>query len=165
MHGGDERYAFVDHMLAEHRRVDQLVRRALAAIPSWEETDQPQWLPLMMQGLSAIRTELAHHFQGEEQGGCLEEAVARCPSLAAEVQCVEREHGELLEHLDALIARCETTACPSAAKARAVDQELRHVVRELRLHEAHENRIMQRGFGVCLEGEPLDQQPATALVE
>jgi hypothetical protein len=165
MSNSDERFAYVDHMLAEHRRVERLVRRTLAVIPAWEEADQPQWLPLMVQGLTSIRVELAHHFQSEEQGGCLEEAVARCPPLATDVQCVQRQHNELLEHLDELIARCQTTAA-SAAKARAVDQELRHVVRELRLHEAHENRIMQRGFGVCIEGQTLDQQPVTtALVE
>ncbi len=165
MNGRDERFSFVDYMQAEHHRLEKLLRRTLATLPAWEEADTAEWLPRMTAGLTAIRAELAHHFRTEEQGGCLEEAVARCPPLATDVQCVQRQHNELLEHLDELIARCQTTAA-SAAKARAVDQELRHVVRELRLHEAHENRIMQRGFGVCIEGQTLDQQPVTtALVE
>ena len=166
MNGGDEKFAYVEHMLSEHRHLDQLLRRTLATLPSWEEADAAGWLPRMARSLEAIRAELAHHFQSEEQGGCLEEAVARCPQVAADVEKTEREHDALLERVDELIARCQTTAVPSAAKAQALDQELRQVVRDLRRHEAEENRIMQRGFSVCLEGEALEPQAiASARVE
>jgi iron-sulfur cluster repair protein YtfE (RIC family) len=156
MNDRDEKFAFVDYMQAEHRRLEQLLRRTLAALPSWEEADTDGWLPRMTAGLTAIRAELAHHFRTEEQGGCLEEAVARCPQLSPDVEKIEREHDELLEHLDELIARCQTTAAPTAAQARALEQEFRQIVHELKLHEVEENRIMQRGFSVCLEGEELD---------
>src|SRR4029450_1925477 len=73
MKNGDCKFAYVDHMLSEHRRLDQLIRRTLASVPSWEELDAADWLPRMTSGLVAIQTELAHHFRDEEQGGCLEE--------------------------------------------------------------------------------------------
>ncbi len=158
MNDRDEKFAFVDHMQAEHRRLEQLMRRTLAALPSWEEADTAEWLPRMTSGLTAIRIELAHHFRTEELGGCLEEAVARCPQLSPEVEKIEREHDKLLQHLDELIARCQTTGTPTPAQAGALEQEFRQIVRELKLHEVEENRVMQRGFGVCLDGEALDQR-------
>ena len=162
MNGVDERFAYVNHMVAEHRHLDQLMRRTLAALPAWEEADNAQWLPRMVKGLQAIRNELAHHFHDEEQGGCLEEAVARCPPLSTEARQIERQHDELLEHLDELISRCQTAAAPTPAQARCVDQEFRQIVREVKLHEALENRIMQRGFNVCLNADAVEQQPVLA---
>jgi hypothetical protein len=162
MNGTDERFAYVDHMLAEHRHLDRLLRRTLAMLPAWEEADNTHWLPRMVSGLAAIRNELAHHFHDEEQGGCLEEAVARCPALSTEARQVERQHDELLEHLDELISRCQTTAPPTPAQARAVDQEFRQIVREVKLHEAQEAHIIQRGFNVCLSGDSIEPRPTVA---
>jgi iron-sulfur cluster repair protein YtfE (RIC family) len=163
MMNGAERFAYVQHMLAEHRHLDQLLRRTLAVLPAWEEADNDQWLPRLAKGLEAIRDELAHHFHDEEQGGCLEEAVARCPPLSAEVRQIERQHDELLEHLNELISRCQTTAAPTFIQAQALDQELRQVVREVKLHEAEETRVLQRGFNVCVNGDAAEQRPTAAI--
>jgi hypothetical protein len=162
MNADTHRFAYVDHMRAEHRRLEQLLRRTLAALPAWEEADDTQWLPRMVKGLEAIRDELAHHFHDEEEGGCLEEAVARCPALSPEVRQVEREHDDLLAHLDELILRCRSAAAPTPDQARALDQEFRQIVRELKLHEAQEDRIMQRGFNVCVNSDAIEPRPHVA---
>ncbi|MCI0361796.1 MAG: hypothetical protein L0211_25195 [Planctomycetaceae bacterium] len=153
MKDGASKFAYVDHMLAEHQRLEQLIRRTIASVPNWEEMDSEDWLPHMLSGLVAIRTELVHHFRNEEQGGCLEEAVARCPELSAEVQRIEGEHDEILARLSDLIDRCQCRGKLTPQKAVAIDQELRQIVRELRVHETAENRIMQQGFSVSLKGE------------
>lgn len=153
MKGGVVKFAYVEHMLAEHQRLEQLIRRTVGSVPNWEELDAQEWLPKMMSGLVAIRTELAHHFRNEEQGGCLEEAVARCPQLSAEVQRIEGEHGEILARLSDLIDRCQCRTRLTPQKAVAIEQELRQIVHELRVHERAENRIMQQGFSVSLEQE------------
>ena len=88
--------SYVEHLLAEHRRLDQLIRNALATLPAWEEAESATFLPGMIAGLAAIRAELVHHFREEEAGGCLEEAVARCPGLSAEVADTQAEHAMLL---------------------------------------------------------------------
>jgi len=157
MKSGDNKFAYVDHMLTEHRRLDQLVRRTISALPSWEELDSQDWLPRTTNGLVAIRTELAHHFRDEEQGGCLEEAVARCPQLSAQVQKIEGEHEEILTRLNELIDRCQCGRKPTPQQSQAIEQELRQIVRDLRVHEALENRIMQEGFSVCLENEDMSE--------
>jgi hypothetical protein len=142
---------YVDHLVAEHRRLDQLIRATLATLPSWEETNVEAWLPRMVEGLTAIRQEIAHHFLEEEQGGCLEEAVAYCPSLSDEVIHIEAEHPTLLADLDELIERARSLKEPTTRDGHVLGQELRAIARKLRAHEAHENRIVGRGFGVCIE--------------
>jgi hypothetical protein len=55
--------------------------------------------------------------------------------------------------LDELIHRAERLRAPTARDAHVLGQKLRAVVQELRAHEAQETRIMQRGFGLSLEGD------------
>lgn len=153
----DVQFAYVDHMQSEHLKLDQLIRRTLASVPTWEELDAADWLARMKNGLVQIHIELAHHFRDEEQGGCLEEAVARCPKLSAEVQRIESHHDELLSRLSDLIDRCQCGGKLTAQQSRALEQELRQVVRELRSHEALENKIMQEGFGMRQELADVSQ--------
>src|SRR6266850_3554698 len=127
MKNGCGERVYVDHLLAEHRRLDHLISRTVATLPSWDDTDAATWLPGMMAGLTAIREELAHHFQEEEAGGCLEEAVAHCPGLSSEVAQVEADHAKLLADLDELIQRAGQLTVPSARDAHVVGQELQAV--------------------------------------
>jgi hypothetical protein len=142
---------FVEHLLAEHRRLDHMVCSTLSALPSWEEADSTSWPPRVIAGLSAIRAELAQHFAEEEAGGCLEEAVARCPALSTDVRRAQAEHQQLLEVLDELVHDCRNLEKPTRREVLALEQELRALVHKLRLHEGEETRIMQRAFAVCLE--------------
>ena len=147
----DDKFIYVQHMLAEHQRLDQQIRWTLATFPSWEDVDLTVWTPRMTEGLKRIRRELEHHFREEEQGGCLEEAVAQCPALSADVQAIEAEHPQLLAEVDSLIRRCGSYMTCTASVAKEVQIAVQALVHKLRTHETLENRIMQRGFGVCLE--------------
>ena len=144
-------YTFVDHLLTEHRRLDQMVRRALSDLSSWEEADAASWPPRLLAGLTAIRAELARHFAEEESGGCLEEAVAHCPALSTDARHAQAEQQQLLEVLDELAHHCRKLERPTRRDVLALEQELRALVHKLRLHEGEETRIMQRAFAVCLE--------------
>ena len=146
MNEGVGDFEYVGHMRAEHHRLEQLIHRTLAVLPNWEVRDSQEWLPRMTEGLVAIQMELSHHFRDEEQEGCLEEAVARCPQLSAEVQRIARHHDDLLQGLSELVDRCQSRGKLSPKQAGALAQELRQIIRELRLHEALEDKIMQQGF-------------------
>jgi len=146
-----DQFVYVDHLLAEHRRLERLIHRTLASIPTWEESDFVGWLPAMRSGLEAVRAELAQHFKEEEAGGCVEEAIARCPGVSQEAQAVLQEHGPILAELDRLIALCRRAQPPTADEARQIEHDFRALVRRLRQHEAVENDIMQRAFAVSLE--------------
>lgn len=144
---------YVDHLLAEHRRLDHLIRSTLATLPAWDDAESSSWLPAMLAGLTAIRDELAHHFREEEAGGCLEEAVARHPVLSSEVAQTQSEHLRLLLDLDELIARSQRLRTPTIREAHVLDQELRAIVQALHAHEARENHVMERGFSLSLEND------------
>jgi hypothetical protein len=161
MEDGDGGTIFVDHILAEHRRLDRLIQRALRTFPGSDAANPPWQMRGIAERLCAIQTELAHHFRCEEQGGCLVEAVARCPPLAADVGRIEAQHDELLERLSELIDRCQTTRQASAWQCGCLEQEFRQIARELREHETLENRVMQRGFSVCLDAEIVEQDAGT----
>src|SRR5262245_65770630 len=102
MQSESEERIYVEHLTAEHRRLDQHIHQTLARLPDWEQRDSANWITELLAGLAAIRQELVRHFEEEEGGGCLEEAVAHCPGLAAEVSAIEAEHANLLGDLDEL---------------------------------------------------------------
>lgn len=142
----------------------RLMRQTLAALPHWEDANGGNWLPAMLRGLKAIRDALAAHFHAEETGGCLEEAVSRCPSLAPQAAQVLQEHRSLLEDLNRLIQRVETMHQPTAPAAHALSDELHAVLRRLYRHEQLENRIVQQAFGLSVDDEeswprPVDEAP------
>jgi len=153
---GDE--AYVNHIQAEHRRLDQLIRCTLEAIPNCGEYQRLSWPAPIVAGLAAIRRELVEHFAEEESGGCLEEAVARCPGLSGEADRVQAEHGGLLAVLDQLIQHSGRIQRPTQRDLLALDHELRAVAHKLRMHEAEESRIMQRAFATCLENADVPGQ-------
>jgi len=138
-------YPYFEHLLAEHRRLNQLIHQTLKALPEWE-VGGLEWPPRLIENLTAIRQEMARHFREEAQGGCLEEAVAHCPSLSTEVLHIEAEHGRLLADIDDLILKTKRIQQPTPRDAHALGQELRAVVNALRAHEAQETRVIERGF-------------------
>jgi len=153
MISGSGEYAYVERLLAEHRRLEQLIHRTLTAIPDRELLGDTDWLPLLIDGLEAIRREAAQHFHEEEMGGCLEEAVVHCPRLSHELTRAEHEQRDLLSELDELMARARRLRSPSLGEAQMLDQELRALLHKLRAHEAIENRIIEHGFSLSLENE------------
>jgi iron-sulfur cluster repair protein YtfE (RIC family) len=153
MKSESEEWVYVEHLTAEHRRLDQLIHQTLARLPNWEQNESSDWPAELITGLAAIRDELARHFQEEEAGGCLEEAASLCPGLSSEVTAIEADHARLLTELDELINRARQLTKPTAREAHALGQELRALANDLHAHEARENQIMQRGFGVGLEND------------
>ncbi len=90
-----------------------------------------------------MRNELDRHFNEEEQGGCIEEAVCRCPSLSQDATRVEQQHPGLLEQLDNIISRTRTVPCVIAD----IEHDVADFASQLMAHEAAESRILQRAFG------------------
>jgi hypothetical protein len=162
MHERDEKFAFVDHLMAEHRRLDHLLLQA-AAVLREQDGECHRWLAQLSPTINAIRCELAEHFGAENQGGCLEEAAARCPAVSSDVRRLVCEHDDLLERLDELLARCQT-AMPTPAQACAIKQELQLLVSEVRRHETAESRVVERGFSVSLEDVDAAANHSAAIV-
>jgi ferredoxin len=136
---------YLAHLRTEHRRLHALLGDARAAVQQFQTQDENA-VTSLLQTLQQIRRELARHFSEEEQGSCLEEAVARCPRLSDEVKRVQAEHNVLLENVDCLIARGKTVADAQAEVQRGFE-DLCH---QLYAHEAAESRVLETGFGECI---------------
>jgi hypothetical protein len=92
-----------------------------------------------------LRDSLAAHFVAEEQGGYLEESIARLPRLSVAAREVMNEHPRLLAELDALLQRLSTRdsrvdTWASAARGFAAFTD------HLLAHERNENAVVQQGF-------------------
>jgi len=130
----------VNHVMAEHnelfRRVTDLRTRLAGAAPT------PAVVAATVADLAELRRHLATHFAREEEGGLLEESVARLPRLAAAAGDVLREHPGLLARLDALVARLAAGKAHAWGEA-AADFEV--FATALRDHERAENAVFQEG--------------------
>ena len=146
-----ESLAYVMHMRAEHKRL----RECLHLIEQqWTLQHQrpraADAISQVLDSLQALRAELAHHFEEEESGGCIEEAVSHQASLSHEAIRLEHEHPELLGQLDRLIERLRALS-RSGGSTDKIKQEFRRFAEQLHAHEAAENRILERSFGIEVE--------------
>jgi hypothetical protein len=141
----EEFRAFAIHLTAEHRTIARYLEQIeqdfdLAA------TNPPQLVASPISNLNRLRTALASHFDEEESGGCLDEAVLRLPTLAACAGRVLSEHAGLLADVDWMIDRLKR-APVSLQSLDEVRCRFRCFVERLRAHEAAEDGILEQSFG------------------
>ena len=146
MNGQDECRAFVLHLLDDHRRLEGKMLRIKHAIDESGDEVTADTKESICHELVSLRKEMAHHFHQEESGGCIEEAVCRCPTLAAEATELEHEHESLLELLGKSIVLAEGEH--DWRKFRATFADLTQQVLE---HENKENDLIQRGFNTSFD--------------
>jgi hypothetical protein len=148
----------VNHLFAEHRRLHHLLRQARKAIVGSGERQSPVGCAA---ALVDVEHELRRHFAEEEAGGCLDEAVSRCPGLAAEVGTIESEHPRLLARLEALVRRARE--CVETPECRVeLGRDFDDLLHDLRAHEAAENNVLRRGFGSSFAEYDAADLPAVA---
>jgi len=140
---------YVDHLLAEHRRLHRLLldTRKLIALA---DSGTGDWAAKVVGLLRELRQELQSHFREEEEGGCLDEAVSFQPQLSADVKRIEAEHPQMLTEVARLIAQVEDGG-KTPAEHLAVTTAFDELCRQLHTHEAAENEVLRRGFGANLE--------------
>jgi hypothetical protein len=132
------------HVLAEHRDLFNLmlsVRSAFAA----SGPPTPDRRKALLACLHELRQHLAEHFAQEEQGGFLEESVARMPRLSAAVRSILGQHPSLLAELDGVIRELEAAPTAAAAWHRA-DQAFELFSAHMTAHERRENAVVQEGY-------------------
>ncbi len=130
--------AFVVYLRNEHKQIHDLVSAIERELQPFDSSCEPT---RVRAGLRRLRDTLGEHFQQEEQGGCMEQAVSCVPRLSADVAEIERDHGSIAKLLDRLIER---------SGERVTDDfraSFRQFAKILRAHEAAENRILHVAFG------------------
>lgn len=132
------------HVLGEHREL----HAAIAAVRCLLEkgaVSPDACSDDLVAALNSLRHHLADHFAKEEQGGFLEESVARVPRLSKAVAGIMADHPRLLAEIDALIESIPTTAMPPEAWRSCgvgFDRFAGHLV----AHERNENSVVQEGY-------------------
>lgn len=156
-----ESESFVSNLLAEHRRVDSMLREAWSAVVQSRGPDIDASSADVALILRRVRNDLARHFAEEEAGGCLEEAVTKCPRFSPDETRILSEHSELLGRLDSLIDRL-ATAFEGTAQRHAFEIDLGDFCRRVHAHEAAENELIRRALGAAIDVEICAQSPDTS---
>lgn len=143
---------YIQHLEAEHRRLHGMIRQVRSTVIHSGGADPDATAADVIRVLRRIRDELARHFTEEEAGGCMDEAVSRCPHLSSDVQRVEAEHPELLARLDALIV--EAADVENSVRQRIeFEATFDNWCRQIHAHEAAENNILRQAFGSNVNGD------------
>jgi iron-sulfur cluster repair protein YtfE (RIC family) len=143
---------YIDHLLAEHRRLHRLIHQTRRSIVESGGPDGDATFANVAQILMRLRNELEHHFAQEESGGCLDEAVSRCPRLSAEANRLEKEHPQHLAELDRLISQAADCQCHAENRV-TLQRDFENLCRRLHAHERAENELLVQAFGTSVNGD------------
>jgi iron-sulfur cluster repair protein YtfE (RIC family) len=132
------------HVLAEHRDLFHLLLSVRSALAN-AGPPTPDRRSEVLDSMHHLRDHLADHFAKEEQGGFLEEAVARIPRLSAAVQSILGQHPLLLANLDRVIEDLEASPDDSVAWVRA-NHDFEAFSARMTAHERSENAVVQSGY-------------------
>lgn len=142
-------YPLLRHLDAEHRRLNKDVCKLEQAFAKWKANDSQEMRSKVLVELCTVEQELLRHFTEEEKGGCMEEAVSRCPQLADAALRLEAEHEDILHRIEVLVRHLQT---PANQDTNALGAEFTEICRQVHRHETEEDRILAHAFGRCVEG-------------
>jgi hypothetical protein len=145
----EEFAAYITHLQADHRRLQETITDIEE---QWNKfpLPRPDVILHVLQDLEVLRSELSQHFENEEAGGCLEEAISRHPSLGPDANRLEHEHPLLLRQLDALISKLKGMAKP-LQDLQIARGDFDEFAKRLRDHESAECRILEQSFSRPIE--------------
>jgi len=146
MNNDDDWRTYAEHLRIERLHIDRSLEELQHLIANTTQWSTENPTPPLLSHLVQLREQLARHFREEEEGGCMEEAQSRSPSLAEDVQKLQAEHAGFLETLDGLIAKVVLLA-KQPADLQRLQTAFSGFLHQLHAHEAEENRILLFGFG------------------
>ena len=132
------------HVLAEHRELFTRMQTLKSVFGGPRPTTADRAAETRAT-LTDLREHLRAHFAQEEQGGFMEESIARMPRLALAAAAIMRQHPALLAELDALIERLSGGDISMEAWARA-GRDFEHFSATMSAHERSENAVVQEGY-------------------
>ena len=121
-----------------HRRLHEIEQLFTEPIPSIEAART------IVRDLVTLRAQLAEHFDREETGGFLDDAVSLAPRLSPDAARLMRDHSAFLAELDSMIELAKDAI--TADEYTALREKALDLFHALRLHEAGEERILQEVF-------------------
>lgn len=131
---------------SEHKELHAAIERIHATLDATRDVDASvRSIEKATVLIAVLRDRLAQHFEQEEQGGYLEEAVVRVPQLASQALQLQRQHAEFLQAAGAMLEHARSTeAAPLVWANLKTDYVL--FAKKLNAHEAAENALLARAF-------------------
>lgn len=131
------------HVLAEHH--DLFCRLSSARTAFREQPPSTATATEVRDSLRGLRDHLAEHFAKEEQGGFLEESVARMPRLGCAVAAIMKQHPVLLAELDKVLVALSSSG-DQADSWRQAGRDFEAFATHMLAHERSENAVLQEGY-------------------
>lgn len=135
-----EDHEFMELMHHEHNLLEQLLVNIRAELDR-EPASRKQIVPL----LSELADLAEAHFAHEEEGGFMQEAIARAPRLAVRAEAIRREHEHLLEAVQKLHILA-SSGVESDGWWNTVRTDFTAFADRMFVHEAKEKAIVQEAF-------------------
>jgi hemerythrin len=142
----NESRPYYELALSEHHHLHQCAHCIQLLLESrTKDSARPADVAEVLGLLEKLACELKGHFEQEEEGGYLEEAITRLPSIAPQAAQLQKQHAELLELAKKAIA--DAKAQPKANAAwEVLNRDVGVYLKKLLAHEAGENRLLQLAF-------------------
>jgi chromosome condensin MukBEF ATPase and DNA-binding subunit MukB len=142
----DPRQGWADHVEAEHRHFGRMINEIRHAFDAQVESGNvAAAVAVARDKLTVFNQQMRAHFEMEEEGGYMEEAVARLPVLSHNADKLIAEHTVLRTAIDHLVKHLETVG-DSATKWNACRDEFKRLSEQIATHEANENWLLHEGF-------------------
>lgn len=147
---------YMDHIRLQHRRLHHLVEtlRPLVCGAAGCESAFAD----AKHSLGELAEHFARHVAEEAGGGCVEEAVCRCPRLGAQAREVAAQYPQIQAEIAQIAAKFVGCA-RLGASSRIVEQELEQLARDLGRLESDERYILREAFGTDESFASISAEP------
>jgi hypothetical protein len=142
----DPRRGWAEHVEAEHRHFGRMINEIRRAFDAPVESQTVgAAVAVARDKLTVFNQQMRAHFDMEEEGGYLEEAVARLPVLSHNADKLIAEHAALRMAIDGVVKRLADVR-DSIAEWNACREEFKRFSEQIATHEANENWLLHEGF-------------------
>lgn len=153
VHHVHEQHPFFVQATHDHARLHQAVEAIHQLLEATEDAAiDCHAVQTVTTAIIALRHDLREHFEREEQGGYLEEAVTRVPELVPQANQLQKQHAEFLRLAEEMVADAQCGDQPVGVWNRLKDDYTRFA-KQLLAHESAENRLLERAFNEDLGGD------------
>jgi hypothetical protein len=129
---------------ADLRKVIKEIETDIRKEPSKE--DFTAWKLDFMRRFRDFQNELVKHFDLEEEGGFMEDLVARAPHHARQVDALELEHEDIATRLGAIADDLKRMNEHTMSELPGVRKRVQEVLEVLHSHEEAERDLIQKAY-------------------
>ncbi len=132
----------IDGTLDEHRACMRVVSEVEECLGCQPDRDGA-WVGRLQNSLTKLSRTMRAHFEAEEQEPLFRDLPATQPQFAERLARLESEHRQMLEELDAVMAKANNLLHKDRIyEQREVNGLVQLLIAKIRRHEAEENEIL-----------------------